>query len=190
MEEMKGTLMEIYGENVILSRITSHELDFICRIECDRDLWHFEESVESDEQVVRSKYLDRINEGNETTTYDFIVSLVDDKMRTPIGLAQVWSYIDYRKSWELGFAILPDYSGQGYGSEAAKLLLKFAFEQLKAHKVVGMCNSQNTRSAALMEHIGMTKEAVFKEELFWNGKWADQFYYSILEKEFFEGKTV
>lgn len=176
--------LDIYGEKVLLTRITTHDLDFICRIECDEDLWHFEESVESDEQVVRSKYLDRIHEGDETASYDFMVSLVDDEMRTPIGLVQVWSYIDYRKSWELGFAILPEYGGQGYGSEAAKLLLKFAFEQLNAHKVVGMCNSLNTRSAALMEHIGMTKEAVFKEELFWNDQWTDQYYYSILEKEF------
>lgn len=182
--------MEIYGEHVILSRITNDDLDFICRIECDRDLWQFEESVPSDEQVVRSNYLDKINEGSETTSYDFIVRLVNDRNRTPIGLAQVWSYIDYRKSWELGFAILPQHCGQGYGSEAAKLLLKFAFEQLHAHKVVGMCNSQNARSAALMEHIGMTQEAVFKEELFWKGEWTDQFYYSILEKEFFEGKQL
>lgn len=177
--------MEIFGENVILSKITIHDLDFICGMECDRDLWHFEESVESDQQVVRSKYMARINEGGEATAYDFIVRLADDEMRQPIGLAQVWSYIGFRKSWELGFAILPEQSGQGYGSEAAKLLLKFAFEQLSAHKVVGMCNSLNNRSAALMEHIGMTKEAVFKEELCWNGNWTDQFYYSILEKEFF-----
>ena len=35
----------------------------------------------------------------------------------------------------------------------------------------------------------MTKEAVFKEELL-EGQWTDQYYYSILEKEFFEGKRL
>lgn len=90
----------------------------------------------------------------------------------------------------IGICDPPSTCGQGYGSEAAQLLLKFAFEQLHAHKVVGMCNSQNARSAALMEHIGMAREAVFIEELFWKGQWTDQFYYSIREKEFFEDKTV
>lgn len=104
-------------------------MDFICRIECDRDLWQFEESVPSDEQV-RSNFLEKIREGNETASYDFIVRLANDGNRTPIGLAQVWSYIDYRKSWEVGFAILPQHGGQGYGSEAAQLLLKFAFDEL------------------------------------------------------------
>ena len=38
---------------------------------------------------------------------------------------------------------------------------KFAFEKLNAHKVVGMCNSNNTRSATSMECIGMTRGAIF-----------------------------
>jgi len=64
-------------------------------------------------------------------------------------------------------------------------LLKFAFESLKAHKVVGMCNANNSRSAALMQRLRMTKEAVFKEELYWREQWTDQYFYSILEKEYY-----
>ncbi|OAJ73351.1 hypothetical protein AYJ08_00850 [Brevibacillus sp. SKDU10] len=51
-----------------------------------------------------------------------------------------------------------------------------------------MCNSQNKRSIALMERIGMTKEAVFKEELFWQNEWVDQYFFSVLEKEFLQIK--
>lgn len=178
--------MEINGEKVILSKITTKDLDFICRIESDENIWCFEESVQSDKQVIREEYLEKINEGDKTNSYDFIVRLAVDNEKTPIGIAQIWSYIDYRKSWEIGFALLPEHRGHGYGSEAAKLLLNYAFEKLDAHKVVGMCNSKNTRSATLMKHIGMTKEGVFKEELFWNNQWTDQYYFSILEKEFFK----
>ncbi|WP_422660616.1 GNAT family N-acetyltransferase [Paenibacillus sp. EC2-1] len=176
--------MEIHGEKVMLSRISVSDLDFIYRIECDKDLWYFEESVESDEQVVRAKYLHKISEGNQSNSYDFIVRLKVDGQMVPIGLAQVWSYIDFRKSWEIGFAIIPEYGGHGYGSEAAKLLLGYAFEQLDAHKVVGMCNAKNIRSEMLMRHVGMRQEAIFKEELMWHDQWTDQYYFSILEREF------
>lgn len=98
----------------------------------------------------------------------------------------MWSYVDHRRSWELGFALLSEYAGKGYGSEATRLLLQFAFQELQAHKVVGMCNSQNVRSAALMQHVRMTREAVFKEELWWNNEWTDQHFFSILDKEFIE----
>ncbi|MBN3522306.1 GNAT family N-acetyltransferase [Paenibacillus apiarius] len=176
--------MEILGEKLLLSQITINDLDFICRIECDRCLWYFEEDLQT-EQAVREKYLHKINEIDDACSFDFIVSLTEDDKKTLIGLAQVWSYIEYRKSWELGYAILPEYGSNGYGTEAARLLLKFAFETLDAHKVVGMCNSKNTRSASLMERIGMTREAIFKEELFWQNQWTDQYYYSILEKEYY-----
>ncbi|WP_259392308.1 GNAT family N-acetyltransferase [Paenibacillus thiaminolyticus] len=48
-----------------------------------------------------------------------------------------------------------------------------------------------TRSdSALMEHIGMRREGVFKEELYWNKRWTDQFFYSILDSEYAaQGKT-
>lgn len=185
--------MDIHGEKVILSQVSMKDLDFICRIECDQNLWFFEEYVESDEAVVRKDYTSKIEEmeeSDEPGSYDFLVTLASDTSKTPIGLAQIWSYVEERKSWEIGFCILPEHSGHGYGSEAARLLLQFAFQQLKAHKVVGMCNSQNSRSAALMEHIGMTREAVFKEELFWQEKWTDQYFFSILDREFFKKEVT
>jgi len=36
----------------------------------------------------------------------------------------------------------------------------------------------------------MTREAVFKEELYWRERWTDQSYYSILEKEYYGVKWV
>ncbi|NRG46535.1 GNAT family N-acetyltransferase [Bacillus sp. CRN 9] len=179
--------MELVGEKIKLTKISINDLDFICRIECDKDLWYFEEYVYSDKNEVHEEYMNKI--GEETpTSYDFIVTMNTDKSQTPIGLAQIWSDNEYRKSWEIGFAILPEYWGNGFGSAAAKLLLQFAFEKLDAHKVLGMCNANNTRSAVLMKNLNMRREAVFKEELFWKNKWVDQFYFSILEREYFDRK--
>lgn len=180
-----GSNLEIVGDKLILSRLSINDLDFICRIECDKSLWKYEEFAQSNEDVVREEYINKIYR-RQNGNYDFIVNLIANGRKTPIGLEQIWSYNDYRKSWEIGFAILPEYRRKGYDREAAKLLLEFAFNKLNAHKVVGMCNSNNKSSATLMEYIGMVREAIFKEELFWHSKWTDQYFYSILEKEFFK----
>lgn len=179
-----GEMKNISGDKIILTPITFDDVDFIGSIECNQQLWYYEESVQSDEQAVREKYVEKINSSKDPNSYDFIVTRADDKDHHPIGLAQIWSYISSRKSWEIGYCILPEFGGQGYGSETGKLLLQFGFEQLGAHKVVGMCNSKNSRSASVLEHIGMTREAIFKEELFWHNEWTDQYYYSILDKEY------
>ncbi|GIP24665.1 GNAT family N-acetyltransferase [Paenibacillus sp. J22TS3] len=175
--------MEIQGEKLLLIPVSDAHLDFVCQLECDANLWSFEESIKTDIDEVREEYLERMG---EDCSYDFVITLASDSTRTPIGIAQLWSYVEHRNSWELGFAVLPGYSGRGYGKEAAGLLLKFAFEELNAHKVVGMCNCNNTPSAVLMERIGMRREAVFKDEYLWHGDWTDQYFYSILDKEFVE----
>jgi len=175
--------MKLNGERLELTLLTMNDLDFAIAIESDPDLWQFEESVRSKEEA-REHFLEKLEAQEEQGCYDFIVTSASGPGKTPIGLAQIWSYVDERKSWEIGFAILPEYQGQGYGSEASKLLLQFAFEQLEAHKVVGMCNSHNEQSSKLMERIGMVREGIFREELFWRGRWADQYFYCILEKEY------
>lgn len=177
--------MELAGQKIRITPVTEQDLDFICKLECEASIWSFEEDVETDAGKVREKYRSHFATTDEKPyAYDFIIRRLHDSDDTPIGLIQMWSYVDYRKSWELGFAVLPEYAGNGYGSEAADLLLQFAFQGLQAHKVVGMCNAQNVRSAALMQHVGMTREAVFKEELWWNNAWTDQYFFSILDKEF------
>ncbi|MDA7026229.1 GNAT family N-acetyltransferase [Bacillus sp. CLL-7-23] len=176
--------MNIFGESLILSKIAIKYLGFIYKIECDQDLWYYEKTIHLDKNVVREEYIAKIKACEKPTSYDFVVTLAANQNR--IGLAQIWCNHEIRRTWEIGFAILPEYSGKGYGCEAAQLLLQFAFERLHAHKVVGMCHTQNKRSGAVMKHIGMTKEATFKEELFWHDQWVDQDYFSILEKEYFE----
>ncbi|MFF2908345.1 GNAT family N-acetyltransferase [Paenibacillus sp. NPDC057934] len=176
--------MQIRGEQLLLSSLAIDDLDFISSINCNKDLWYYEESVEDNMKKVCEKYRSRIEDTDDKEHYDFVIRRTTDPEGAAIGIAELWSYVGHRSSWELGYAVLPEYSGRGYGSEAVKLLLQFAFEQLKAHKVVGMCNSYNERSAALMERSGMVREGIFKEELNWQGRWVDQYFYSILDREF------
>jgi len=47
--------MEFVGEKVRITTVTEQELDFICQLECDTNIWSFEETVETDEEKVREK---------------------------------------------------------------------------------------------------------------------------------------
>lgn len=173
--------MKIDGNRISLSRITYDDLDFICELECNKNIWFFEDYVESDKSIVKEKYIEKLD---SHFSYDFIIKKLGDEQEIPVGLAQIWSYVEHRRSWEFGFAILPDHQGYGYGIDAAKLLLEFAFNNLAAHKVVGMCNSKNLKSIKLMDNLGMRREGIFKEELYWQNQWTDQYFYSILSSEY------
>ncbi|WP_026361629.1 GNAT family N-acetyltransferase [Amycolatopsis nigrescens] len=81
---------------------------------------------------------------------------------------------------EIGFIFHPDHQGKGYAAEAAVELLRLGFDQLGLHRIIGRCDARNTPSAALMEGLGMRREAHLRENEIVKGEWADEFVYAML----------
>ncbi len=100
--------MLIKGSRVSLKLVTEADLDFICDIESDKSLWLFDDII-TDREKIRNKFIDRIKSDGY---YDFILQLNDDQ-QTPIGDMNIWSYIEERNSWEIGYAVLPAYQNKG-----------------------------------------------------------------------------
>jgi RimJ/RimL family protein N-acetyltransferase len=87
---------------------------------------------------------------------------------------------------EIGFALHPDFGGQGYMSEAASAVLEIAFRELGLHRVMAELDPRNTRSVALCKRLGMREEAHFVEDLWSKGEWGDTGIYAILDREWAE----
>lgn len=169
------------GKTVELVPVTKEHIDFICDEESNSELWCYEEHVETNKECIRERFTRRIEEKG---IFDFIIKRSSDGIH--MGAAYIWQCIFTRKSWEIGYVLLPEFQGNGYCLESAKLLLSFAFNELNAHKVIGMCHCDNFRSASVMQKAGMSKQGVFREEYLCGDKWVDQFYFSILEREYYK----
>ena len=59
---------------------------------------------------------------------------------------------------EIGWRLRRDAWGHGYASEAARGALCVAFDDLELDEVVSFTTTANTRSAAVMHRIGMTRD--------------------------------
>ena len=164
---------------IILTPVSAENIDFIADMKTTPGLRPFEPSIQTDRYAVRKKILDRIGKGDR----HFIVCL-DDSEKTPIGEFRIHWGDEERKTWEIGYCVLPEYRRRGYCTEAAEIALSYAFDNWGAHRVFAMCNEHNAASRRVMEKIGMTKEGVFRGELPWNGAWADQYFYAILDYEY------
>jgi len=167
------------GKAIELVPVTKEHMDFICDEESNSELWCYEEYVETNKELIRERFTKRIEESD---VFDFIIKGSSDG--TQMGAAYIWQCSSTRKSWEIGYVILPEFQGNGYCLESANLLISFAFNELNAHKVIGMCHCDNLKSASVMQKAGMSKQGVFREEYKCGGKWVDQFYFSILEREY------
>ena len=56
---------------------------------------------------------------------------------------------------EIGWRLRPDRWGRGYALEAAERMARFAFDDRDAPRLCAICDPANTRSAHLMEKLGM-----------------------------------
>ncbi len=89
-------------------------------------------------------------------------------------------HIDKRsKVGELGYWIKPDKQGYGYATEAGRAIIDFAFNELKLHKVIGRCLSDNIASKQVMQKCGLTIEGEAKSQILQYGEYKDMTYLGI-----------
>jgi ribosomal-protein-alanine N-acetyltransferase len=66
--------------------------------------------------------------------------------------------IDERREVEVAYLLARDYWGQGLGTEAARAILDYGFEQLDLSRLICLIDSDNLASIKVAERIGMTFE--------------------------------
>jgi RimJ/RimL family protein N-acetyltransferase len=73
--------------------------------------------------------------------------------------------------------------GQGYGPEAARLILKYGFEELGLHRIGLDVYSHNARAMRAYEKVGFVREGILRESFYRNGVYHDTIVMSVLESE-------
>lgn len=85
---------------------------------------------------------------------------------------------------EIGYTLMPEFWGRGYMKEAMRAVISFGFKDLGLHSIEANINPANETSRALLLKMGFVKEAYFRENYYYNGKFLDSEIYSLLEKDF------
>ena len=85
---------------------------------------------------------------------------------------------------EMGYWIGKPYWNQGYGTEAAAAIIKYAFEVLGLNRVYAAHFKRNPASGRVMRKIGVTHEGTLRQHVMKWGEYEDMEYYGILKSEF------
>jgi RimJ/RimL family protein N-acetyltransferase len=84
---------------------------------------------------------------------------------------------------ELGYWIGVPFWGRGYATEAARAVLRYAFESLELHRVHATHFGRNPASGRVMQKIGMTWEGCSRQHIRKWGVFEDLVRYGILRSE-------
>src|SRR6056297_2989689 len=131
------------------------------------------------------KWYESIN-GLSTKSYTFAIERKkDDEYLGGVGINE----IDWKNSYcEIGIFLAEDYCGQGYGTDALKVLIDFIFNEMNLNKVMLSVYSFNDRAQNSYKKTGFVEEGRLREHIFRNGKYNDEIIMSILRKEWEEMK--
>lgn len=84
---------------------------------------------------------------------------------------------------EIGYMLLPEFSGKGIITESISRLIDYGFNEMRLHSIEAVIDPENIASAKVLEKNNFIKEAHFKENEFFEGKFLDSVIYSILNKK-------
>lgn len=91
--------------------------------------------------------------------------------------------------WNNGAAMLaigigePAYRGKGYGSDALRLILRYAFGELNLHRVGLDVTSSNTRAIRAYQRAGFQQEGTMRDAVLRDGSRHDRILMGILRHE-------
>jgi RimJ/RimL family protein N-acetyltransferase len=84
----------------------------------------------------------------------------------------------------IGVALLPQYRGRGYGTEAQRVLVSFLFDTFGFHRIQADTVVDNPAEQRSLEKAGFTREGIVGDAELRNGKYYDHVLYSILRLEY------
>lgn len=84
---------------------------------------------------------------------------------------------------EIGYTLKPEFWGRGIMKEALHAVITFGFRDLKLHSIEANINPANKASRGLLLKMGFVKEAYFRENYYYKGKFLDSEIYSLLERD-------
>ncbi len=168
-EFIDNNLPIIYGDNVYLRPLTEADTD---RIVSWRNREFVRENFIYQKPFTKEGHLAWIE--TMIKTGKVIQFMICTKENNPIGSVYLRDIDITHKKAEYGIFIgEKDALSCGYGTQVAKMTLKYAFEELGLHKVMLRVLAGNDRARRSYEKAGFIQEAYLKDEVCLNGGYRD-----------------
>ncbi len=173
---------EIKTKRLLLRRMTDADVPELLFLRSNEKVMQFigREKTQSIEEAIA--FVQRINTGVDANESIMWAITLAEKPDTMIGTICFWNILKDHYRAEVGYVLHPGFWSQGIMKEALMAVVDFGFNEMKLHSIAGHINPENAVSGIVLEKCGFVKEAYFKEDFYFRGKFSDTAVYSLISK--------
>jgi RimJ/RimL family protein N-acetyltransferase len=166
----------IKGENIYIKPLSSGDAEALLRLQTENRSFFERFSMERNEDYYTiESQLNKIKMNEEDRrndqAYNFGILKNDGTLIGLINLFQVLR--GSLQSAFIGYFLDEKHNGKGFTTEAVKLLVVYAFDELKLHRIEAGVMPHNIGSIRVLEKSGFHKEGLAVKNVKINGKWED-----------------
>jgi [ribosomal protein S5]-alanine N-acetyltransferase len=174
---------EIITERLLLSSMQKEDAPELLLLRSSEKVMEYidkERTKTLEETAALIKHITDDVTNNEGITWKISVKENPEKLIGSIGF---WRIIKPHYRAEVGYMLHPDFWKNGLMKEALQAVIDFGFNTIHLHSIEAHINPCNAASAGLLEKLNFVREAYFKEDYFFRGKFLDSAVYSLLNKK-------
>lgn len=166
-------------ERLVLREMTMDDAAEIFFLRSDAEVIKYVDRAPAQSIDEAKSFIQMVDENRKDNTgISWAITLKgDNKM---LGNVALWRLDKANYRAEIGYVLHPEHQGKGIMLEATQAILHYGFYDLQLHSVEANINPGNMASQRLLERTGFVKEALFKENYYYDGKFLDSAIYSLL----------
>lgn len=118
---------------------------------------------------------------DSTSYYFHLRTLEEDKFIGFVVLHTIkWASRTSRLAIGIGH---PGYRGKGYGADALRLIIRYAFAELNLNRIELTVMDYNTAAIKAYDRVGFVREGVMRQAVRREGRYADMLLYGLISQD-------
>ncbi len=169
-------------DRLILRKPHAKDTDILFRYRSDKEYMRYIPHRYTTDKNEVARILAYMNEmADKQQSINWVMTLKDsDELIGVIGFVR---FLPDNLRAEIGYMTATPYQRCGYTVEALKAVIRYGFDQMKLHSIEAVVNSENEPSGKLLEKLGFSKDAFFKDYLHHAGTFRNAYVFSLVKKE-------
>lgn len=178
----KNKKIKLKGKKVLLSSIKKSHLKYFVKWLKDEEVNKY--LINNFKNMTMKKGIEWFNK-KRTSRSEILFGVYTIKNKQIIGSIGLRRIDLHNKRANFGITIMnKDYWNMGFGTEATRLLLRFAFDKLKLKSINLLVNEKHFKAQRVYKKVGFRKAGLFRKSRFYKGKYYNNIIMDILDSDF------